>query len=616
MKMYQEGKKGVLFMTMRRMISICLTLVLAAVLFTPALAAEQTTAAAWTRSEGDGSYVTIRLSYPEGSDLSYSEQEGLVARYADTGEPIALSSSLYGEYFFATVPADNAGRPIEVYPATPARFEDCITVWQGVEYESDLPIGAKELNVRGVVNGTGGGNLSPDASLTRAEAFAMIVRLLDLPAPSDQSWEGLGNKTWFSDVPQDAWYYDTASAALAAGIAAEDVRFNPNRPVTRAEFTVMVARAFRTLGWLESSDADLRFADADAIPAWALDAYRDLDAHGVSITTVEFADEPDAYGDIATTFLAEPGKTATRGEVIEFLYNALRFLPCYPTEAAIAWGFDKEMPVIDGSTSTYPYTTTLFNTMFINCDCHPNFPQSHSKSYYSYDRLISGEADLLIISTKPTEDTLAKAKEAGVELELTPIAYDAMVFFTNSENPVDGLTMDQIRTIYVENPYTNWTELGGPDAAFIPYCRNMDSGSQAQMEEFFLKGDEIHPDIRRETTSVSMASVLTDVAGAYQEDPLTYALGYSIYYYYQSASQILLGENELKLLEINGVYPTDETIADGSYPLSGYNYAVVRADEPKDSPARRMVDFLLSEGGQICVQNAGFGPLDPQDTAF
>ena len=79
---------------------------------------------------------------------------------------------------------------------------------------------------------------------------------------------------------------------------------------------------------------------------------------------------------------------------------------------------------------------------------------------------------------------------------------------------------------------------------------------------------------------------------------------------------ILLGENELKLLEINGVYPTDETIADGSYPLSGYNYAVVRADEPKDSPARRMVDFLLSEGGQICVQNAGFGPLDPQDTAF
>ena len=35
----------------------------------------------------------------------------------------------------------------------------------------------------------------------------------------------------------------------------------------------------------------------------------------------------------------------------------------------------------------------------------------------------------------------------------------------------------------------------------------------------------------------------------------------------------------------------------------------MRADEPKDSPARKMVQFLLSEAGQQCVENAGFGPL-------
>ena len=60
---------------------------------------------------------------------------------------------------------------------------------------------------------------------------------------------------------------------------------------------------------------------------------------------------------------------------------------------------------------------------------------------------------------------------------------------------------------------------------------------------------------------------------------------------------------------MDGVLPSDETIADGTYPLAGYNYAVVRADEPADSAARRMVDFLLSEQGQQCVENAGFGPL-------
>ena len=66
--------------------------------------------------------------------------------------------------------------------------------------------------------------------------------------------------------------------------------------------------------------------------------------------------------------------------------------------------------------------------------------------------------------------------------------------------------------------------------------------------------------------------------------------------------QWLSSEEGLKLLAIDGVYPTDATIADGTYPLAGYNYAVVRADEPKDSPARKMVQFLLSEAGQQCVE--------------
>ena len=56
---------------------------------------------------------------------------------------------------------------------------------------------------------------------------------------------------------------------------------------------------------------------------------------------------------------------------------------------------------------------------------------------------------------------------------------------------------------------------------------------------------------------------------------------------------MLSSEEGLKLLAIDGVYPTDATIADGTYPLAGYNYAVVRADEPKDSPARKMVQTAM-----------------------
>ena len=68
-------------------------------------------------------------------------------------------------------------------------------------------------------------------------------------------------------------------------------------------------------------------------------------------------------------------------------------------------------------------------------------------------------------------------------------------------------------------------------------------------------------------------------------------------------------KTQLKLLAIDGVYPTDETIADGTYPLANNTYVVLRKDTPKDHPARKMAEFMLTEAGQECVRLAGFGRL-------
>ena len=587
---------------MKRLLAVILCLALLGGVSAGAVGTEEEL---WSRTEPGGKYVTVRLPYPEGEELTWAESRNLAVRYADTKKPVPLSSDLkWGEWLFATVPAEDVERPLEVFLGEPARFADCIKVWQDYEYD-EAPSGTDELNLRGIILGDGV-NLNPDAVITRAEAFTIICRLLSLQPAGDPG---------FADVAEADWFYETASAAKAAGITNEPTYFRPTDPVSRGEFTVMLYRAMLSVGWMGETEEDADFwlnqlVDAGGIPDWARDAYLAFVPQGMGFFTYRETGEVDGEGMPIYEGFADHSAGATRGEVIELVYNALRWLPVYPSEAAIAYGFDKEMPVIDGSTSTLPYTNTVYAALFDNFDKHPLYPERHSKSYYSYERLINGETDILFISTKPTEDTLAKAEAAGVELELIPIAYDAMVFFTNSENSVENLTMEQIRNIYVNNPYTNWNELGGPDAGFIPYCRNADSGSQAQMEEFFLQGDEIHPDIKRETTSTTMASVLTDVQDAMTTDPLAYALGYSIYYYYQSSRYILLYPSDsLKLLSIDGVYPTDETIADSSYPLAGYNYAVVRADEPEDSIARRMVDFMLSEAGQICVSNAGFGPL-------
>ena len=582
---------------MKKYLSFLLSVLLLGALL-PAAQAEE--APLWTREEGDGAYVTIRIPDPaDANDLGWAKARYRAVRYADTKEPVALSSGHWMGYLFATVPARDADRPLEVFQGE--RFD-----WTDIQYQSE-PMGANLLYIRGILQGDGQGRLNLDQVLTRAEAFTLLVRLLGLEP---------GNDPGYGDVHPGDWYYEAVSAARAAELASADKLFRPNDQVTRAEFTTMVYRAFRTVGWARTTEgtaADLDLADAGSIPDWALEAYLALERCGNISTDRETEETDPTDGVPIPEYLAEPGKGATREEVIGLLEGALRWLPVYPSQEAIALGFDQAMPVIDGSTSTYPYTSVLYGRLFQNYSAHPAYPAKHSKSHASYERLINGEVDVLFAATEASNELEEQARAAGVELEYIPIAYDAMVFFTNEENPVQGLTIEQLQDIYARNAYDNWNQVGGPDARLLPYCRNTDSGSHALMERLILDGGalSLSEGLLAESVSTAMQTALTDVASALETDPAGYAIGYSVYYYYRNAEMMMgdVTENRLHLLAVDGVTPSDETIADGSYPLSSYNYIVLRAGEPEDSPARRLASFMLTEAGQEVVVNAGFGAL-------
>lgn len=563
----------------------------------------------WTRTEPGGHYVTVRVPCPQGSGLSWGEVGQLSLRYADTKTPVPLTSDYLSGYLFATLPVSEKDRPLEVFQGEEHRFPDCVVQW-GDEQGYDSPAGTSDLQLRGIIQGDAQGSLNPKASLTRAEAFALACRLLSLEAPEDAVLP-------FRDVDRSDWYYATAAAAYAHGLASADDNFYPHRPVTRGEFTTILARAMEHIGWLsipENGQAqDLSLADAASIPSWALGAYLAFDGGDIGIFTQRETGEVNEDGSTKMELLAQWNKIATRGEAITFLHFARIQLPWYPSQYAIDWGLSQQMPVLDGSTSTYPYTQAVYGVLFHNSNHHPQYVEKHSTSHDSYVRLIQGEADILFAATLPSEDLKAQAAAAGVELEFIPIAYDAMVFFTNKINSLDSLTQKQIQEIYVDGKYQNWNQLGGPDAELLPYRRNADSGSHALMEQYFLEGGKLSlsPDVNNVLTSYAMSSALTDVADALRTDPPAYAIGYSVYYYYTRSYRLVdeVSAGGLKLLAIDGVVPSDATIADGSYPLAGYNYAVVRADEPKDSLARRMVEFMTGDVGQNCVGNAGFGPL-------
>ena len=586
---------------MKRLLSLTLSLVLTLLLLIPAGAAESQDT--WRRSEGDGRYVTLRVPYAAGEDLSWSEYRYLCLRYGDTGEPVSLVSDYWDGALFATVPAEDAERPLEVVRGE--RF-----AW------TDFPRGteamcANTLYLRGILRGDAAGNFAPRAPLTRGQAAVLFARLLALPQPEGE--------TVFSDVPADSWCAGAVNALHQAGLLPEASAFRPDEAITRAEFTAALYDAFSLLGWAKQvpgTAADLDFLDAEDIPAWVVEAYLILDARGLVPRTPEELPEEAFTGDELPIqrYYAQPDHPMTREEGCELLDWAMRRLPWYPSQTAVEWGFDEAMPVIDGSTSTYPFTTALYGSLFENYTQHPQLPAAHSTSYDSYENLIDGKVDVLFAAAKASSEQTERAKARGVTLEYVPIARDAMVFFTNVENSVEGLTRQQIQDIYVRNTYQNWKDVGGSDAALLPYCRNIDSGSHSLMERYFLDGGalSLHPGILQGNVSQAMSSALTDVAAALKTDPPAYALGYSVYYYYLTASTMMgdVTDNQIKLLAVDGVTPSDETIADGTYPLADYNYLVLRSDEPQNSPARRLAEFMRTQAGQTVVESAGFGRVN------
>lgn len=536
---------------------------------------------------GSESFTIVHIPYIE--DGEYNWRKVVKARYADTKEPISLSLT-YSDRLYATIPSQNLGREIEAFETQEFNFSD-----YDARYYEFHPM--QELARTGVIKGNEKGEALPFENITRAEAVAMVMRFIGLECMPEA--HAITN---FDDVYKVDWYYPMIMAAYKCGIVKGDSKttFSPERNVTREEFTVMVSRAVSFVGLGYPGDNHMNAKDFDLVSDWAKDSYTMLGNYVSSDY-----DDTDVENPVR---VINPQKSASRFDAAELLHNIVLHCQVYPSPIAEQFGFDKGMPVIDGSTSTYPFTQAVYSNLFSNGGNHPSMPDKHSKSHATYQRLINGEIDMSFASVYPASDILKMAQEKGVELELVPIAYDAMIFFTNADNPTEGLTSEQISNIYVNDAYNNWNEVGGPDALLYPYCRNNDSGSHAQMEKHFLKGNEIHPEVQKET-SMTMSNVLTDVMGAKTENPLGYGLGYSIYYYFHNMDLFYNTKTELKLLAIDGVAPNDDTIADGTYPLSNNTYLVMRKDTPKDGLARKMAEFMLTEAGQMCVEAAGFGKL-------
>ena len=236
-----------------------------------------------------------------------------------------------------------------------------------------------------------------------------------------------------------------------------------------------------------------------------------------------------------------------------------------------------------------------FQANFTNTDID-DIEIKYSESYSSYENLIKGGTDLILV-TYPSQEEVKLVKDNNLDLDIFPIVKDAFVFFVNSENPVDNLTLNQVQNIY-SGKIENWKDVGGNDNVIKAFQRPENSASQIGMLQSVMKGVKM---IKPVTQTIEQPDVdIVDVIADY--DNSENAIGYS--YYYNATT--MYSANEIKLLSIDGIKPTYENIQTGLYNLQTSYYAVIREDEPEDSNARKLLNAMMSEIGQNVAKEAGY----------
>lgn len=227
-----------------------------------------------------------------------------------------------------------------------------------------------------------------------------------------------------------------------------------------------------------------------------------------------------------------------------------------------------------------------------------------SNTHQSYMNLIDGKVELVIAARAASRDENKYARDNNVALIEKPIAKDALTFMVNNSNPIECLSVEQIRKIYTGD-ITNWQEVGGEDMLITPYVRNRNSGSQEKFETMVMDGLEIKkfPEWHMGTTmETPYFQIENDRSG----------IAFTPYYYYS----VIVGYGSTKAIGIEGVGMTKENIYNDTYPYVTNIYASIRADIDKSSTAYKIFEFLTSDKGQSVVEESGYIPLHKSSTGI
>ncbi len=207
--------------------------------------------------------------------------------------------------------------------------------------------------------------------------------------------------------------------------------------------------------------------------------------------------------------------------------------------------------------------------------------------------LIHGTVDLAQSSRPMKDDEKQKAAQKyGAEIVELPVALDSLGVFVHSSNPIQQLTLAQVKDIF-QGKVTNWSGVGGPNAPIVLYGRENSSGTYDYFREHVLNREDFAPAVQTlQGTAAVINAVGHDKNG----------IGYGGIAYAKDVKALPISDKGGP-----AVAPSEATVADGTYPLSRKLFFYY----PQNAQERvtKFAQWSLTPEAQALVTKVGYFPL-------
>ena len=232
----------------------------------------------------------------------------------------------------------------------------------------------------------------------------------------------------------------------------------------------------------------------------------------------------------------------------------------------------------DGSTSMEKVIGSL-GEAYTTANPDVNFTYNPTGSGSGITAVSEGRCDIGLSSRALTDEEKASG------LTETVLAYDGIAVIVNPENGVEDLTLEDIAAIYT-GEITNWKDLGGEAGEIVLIGREAGSGTRDGFESITDTEDKCQ--YRQELTSTG------DVITTVSQNPN--AIGYA------SLASV---DDSVKIVKVNGVTPTEDTVKDGSYVVQRPFVLVTKTDEALSETAQGFFDYITSADAAEIIAAAG-----------